>query len=114
VCLLRSYGGLSPDCDWVRGQERGRRGQHLLGSLLGGILAAAGNDQALHVVSGELHRVPDRFTGAFRSADRRTGRVSRRVLRRWFCAMVVSGRVERLLGLGKVIIASVVPRLGSG
>ncbi len=46
----------------VRGQERGQRGQRLLGSLLGRMVAAAGNDQGLHVVGGELHRVRDLFT----------------------------------------------------
>ena len=44
------YGRSAP----VRGQERGQRGQHLLGSLLEAVMAAAGNDHALHVVGGQL------------------------------------------------------------
>ena len=44
------------------GEERGQGGQRLLGSLLGGVVAAAGDDQGLHVVRGELHRVRDLFT----------------------------------------------------
>ena len=57
----------------VGGQERGQGGQQLIGSLLGNPVAAAGNDQGLHVVGSELHRVPDAFTGAFRSADGQHG-----------------------------------------
>jgi hypothetical protein len=45
----------------------------LIGSLLGDPVAAAGDDQGLHVVRGELHRVPNPFPGAFRSADRQDG-----------------------------------------
>jgi hypothetical protein len=36
-------------------------------------VAAAGEDHGLHVVRGELHRVPDPFTCTFRSADRQDG-----------------------------------------
>ena len=57
----------------VRGQERGQRGQRLLGSLLGGVVAAAGDDQGLHVVGGELHRVRDLFAQAVRAADPQDG-----------------------------------------
>jgi hypothetical protein len=72
----------------VRGQERGQRRQHRLGSLLGDEVAGAGNDQALHIVRGELHRVPDPLTGACRSADRQDGQgqppgLALRVLRQW-------------------------------
>ena len=37
----------------VGGQERAQRGQRLLGGFFGGMVAAAGNDQGLHVVGGE-------------------------------------------------------------
>src|SRR5262249_48269086 len=57
----------------VAGQERGQRGQRLLGSLLGGKVAAAGDDQGLHVVGGELHRVRDLFAQAVRAADGQDG-----------------------------------------
>ncbi|MGH3788944.1 MAG: hypothetical protein ACRDRG_20875 [Pseudonocardiaceae bacterium] len=53
----------------VRGQERGQRRQHLLGNPVAG----AGDDHALHVVRGEVHRVPDLFTPACRSADGQDG-----------------------------------------
>jgi hypothetical protein len=36
-------------------------------------VAGASDDQALHVVGDELHRVPDRFTPACRPADRQHG-----------------------------------------
>src|SRR5262249_19589959 len=68
-CSVVRRGGPVP----VGGQERGQRGQQLLGSLLGNPVAAAGDDQGLHVVGRELHRVPDAFTGAFRSAYRQHG-----------------------------------------
>jgi hypothetical protein len=57
----------------VRGQECGQRVQCLIGSLLGGVVAAARDDQGLHVVGGELHRVRDLFTQAVRSADAQHG-----------------------------------------
>ena len=38
----------------VRGQERRQRGEQLVGSLLGDPVGAAGDDQGLHVVRGEL------------------------------------------------------------
>ena len=46
---------------------------HLLGSLLGDPVGAAGNDQGLHVVGGQLHRVRDPLADAFRSADGQDG-----------------------------------------
>jgi DDE domain len=57
----------------VWGQERGQRRQHLLGSLLGDPVAAAGDHQTLHVVRGEPHRVRDPLTLACRPADRQHG-----------------------------------------
>ncbi len=57
----------------VRGQERGQRRQHLLGSLLGEPVAAVGDDHGLHVVRDELHRIRGPFTDALRSADRQHG-----------------------------------------
>jgi hypothetical protein len=56
-----------------RGQERGQRGQQLLGSLLGDPVAAAWDDQGLHVVGDQLHEVADHVTGAFPAADGQDG-----------------------------------------
>src|SRR3954447_22374260 len=57
----------------VWGQERGQRRQHLVGSLLGDPVAAAGNDHALHVARAEPHRVPSPHTAVPRSSDRQQG-----------------------------------------
>src|SRR3954463_12201057 len=74
--LPKRHGGLgsrtSPSVA-VWGQERGQRRQHLVGSLLGDPVPAVGNDQGLHVVRGEPHRVPDPLTAACRSTDRQHG-----------------------------------------
>ena len=74
----------------VGGQERGQRGQCFLGSFLGGMVAAAGDDQGLHVVGGQLHRGRDLVPQALLAADAQHGHLSRRVMRCWFCAMVAS------------------------
>src|SRR5271165_367568 len=57
----------------VGGQERGQRGQCFLGSLLGGVVGAVGDDQGLHVVGGELHRVRDLVGQAVAAADAQHG-----------------------------------------
>jgi hypothetical protein len=79
VVMADPPAGVSPrqHAPWVgprpvrpgRGQERGQRRQQLLGRLLSDPVTGAGNDQALHVIGDERHRVPDPFTGAFRPAD---------------------------------------------
>ena len=72
----------------VRGQERGRRRQQLLGSLLGDPVAAVGKDHALHVGHRTRHRAGDALTCALRSDDRQQGMVSRRNF--WAIGMPVS------------------------
>src|SRR5262249_59789130 len=57
----------------VWGQKCGKRGQQLLGRLLGDPVAAAGEDYGLHVIGDEFHRVPGAFTGAFPAAHRQDG-----------------------------------------
>jgi hypothetical protein len=55
------------------GQERGQRGHHLRGSLLGDEAAGVEKDHGLHNVLGWLHRVPGPCTGAFRPGNRKDG-----------------------------------------
>src|SRR6516164_4085782 len=57
----------------VRGQERGQRGERFVGSFLCDPVGAAGDDQGLHVVRGELHRGRDLFAQAVLAADGQDG-----------------------------------------
>jgi hypothetical protein len=58
-------------------------------------VAGAGNDQALHVVREELHRIADVFTVACRSADRQDGHGQPPGLA---LLVLCDGRIERSIG----------------
>jgi hypothetical protein len=58
---------------WVRRQEGGQRSERFFGSFLGDPVGAAGDDQGLHVVSGELHRCSDLVAQAVLAADGQDG-----------------------------------------
>ena len=86
--------------------------------LLGTPMAADGQDDRLDVVGDELHRVPDTFTRAFRSADRqhresRPPGLAPFVLRddRGECAVELKTAAQRL-GIGSERTDVVVDHVG--